>query len=740
MNKKKIMIVTLVLIALLILAIILMQRDTKQTTNDDVLHVVASNFELDYSDEKTVTQPYIDITNDFGAKNEVAHLTELGLQLGDTDGQFRPTKVVTHSEANILFEAVQKITKENVSFSYEPRAVLTHEELALALVSLFQLTSTDEDIHFKDEKNIQERYVQAMKTVVQHRISTSQDDFIHPQASIDRATFAIMLYRAFVVSENLEPIDYDIVEGDHVEAFSLSLEDAYIEQLDAELPVYVRSELPLTTKDVATKTYTTATDTTYSYEVDETDTTVTVTVREFKNGDQFVFSTLSNDSNKKITVDIIERQPATVNAQLFRYDRYPLERIGLEVFGDDKSTYPIGVQRLATDEQFVAEKMIGQAYRSQQLTQKYEETGGTSYVRDLQAEYEPLSTVNLSTAFLTFTTLKSKGNDIVDSWYMTSTEPLFNSNDSMESWMLETSQNFIKRNKWYTANGVYTKMATSIEPMPQSEQGFGRNLLMQKEDRALVLYKEQGDRYYENLVNNAFVSLEQFKGNETYWKTEVTSTYLKGLYNMTAPFIDTRFNEQIALFYLNAGELFNIEDYKEPLRNYADLLVSRKEAGHVIEVAEDAYYISDYFPVEQEITTHASMNHILGGLNVLLLAYEHLKDDKYLQTANAIYKAIELEKHLWLRDTGDIWYRVNPKKEFAGDDYKHLTLEDLINTYSFYSRIDKSKLPLIEEMMASKAEFLSENELGYTIKIKNGLEAIGKLHYLPDGELFTDAH
>lgn len=306
--------------------------------------------------------------------------------------------------------------------------------------------------------------------------------------------------------------------------------------------------------------------------------------------------------------------------------------------------------------------------------------------------------------------------------------------------MLETSQNFIKRNKWYTANGVYTKMATSIEPMPESEQGFGRSLLMQKEDRALVLYKEQGDRYYENLVNNAFVSLEQFKGDETYWKTEVTSTYLKGLYNMTAPFIDTRFNEQIALFYLNAGELFKIEDYKEPLRNYADLLVSRKEAGHVIEVAEDAYYISDYFPVEQNITTHASMNHILGGLNVLLLAYEHLEDDKYLQTANAIYKAIELEKHLWLRDTGDIWYRVNPKKEFAGDDYKHLTLEDLINTYSFYSRIDQSKLPLIEEMMASKAKFLSANELGYTIKIQNGLEAIGKLHYLPDGELFTDAH
>lgn len=736
MKKKTVASLTIFLLAILALGIIMMQRDKNETKEDhSELHL--SDFTVEYSDSKTILQPYSDITNEHYAKNETAQLAELGFIIGDADGQFRPKLSVTQDEAVKIFDQIQKTTNESYNFKPSALEKLTYEQLASVLVQLFNLQDTKEEISFKDQKDISKGYEDGLKILAQHGISTAKNGYIEPKAIIDRATFAVLLYRTLVVTNKIEPIDYKL---DETELSVPMLDDAYILRIDEDSPLYVRAALPLTANETKNTVHETATDTSYSFNVGENEATVTVTVRTFKNGDQFVFSTIENHSTEPITVDVFERQTAGMTVDLFRYDRYPLERIGLEVFGDDKSTYPVGLQRMTKADKLVEEKMIGQAYRSKQLTLDYEETGGTSYVRDFELEYEALSTVSLSTAFISFTTLETNGEDIVDSWHMVSKKPLFNSNDSMESWMLETSQNFIKRNKWYTAQGVYTKMATSIEPMPKSEQGFGRNLLMQKEDRALVLYKTQGDRYFENLVNNAFVSLDQFKGDEKYWLTEVTSTYLKGLYNMTAPFIDTRFNEQIALFYLNAGKDFDIKDYKEPLRNYADLLVSRKNAGHIIEVADDAYYISDYFPIKQDIVTHSSMNHILGGLNVLLLAYEQLGDEKYLQTANAIYKAIELEKDLWIRDTGDIWYRVNPKHEFAGDDYKHLTLEDLINTYDFYSRIDKSKLPLVKEMILSKAQFLSDHELGYTQKIRDGLEKIGMQQYLPAGELFTDAH
>ena len=64
-----------------------------------------------------------------------------------------------------------------------------------------------------------------------------------------------------------------------------------------------------------------------------------------------------------------------------------------------------------------------------------------------------------------------------------------------------------------------------------------------------------------------------------------------------------------------------------------DLLVSQKEKGNIIKVDNESYYISDYFPSAQKVKTHTSMNHLLGGMNILLLAYQELNDPAYLQTA-----------------------------------------------------------------------------------------------------------
>ena len=57
----------------------------------------------------------------------------------------------------------------------------------------------------------------------------------------------------------------------------------------------------------------------------------------------------------------------------------------------------------------------------------------------------------------------------------------------------------------------------------------------------------------------------------------------------------------------------------------------------------------------------------------------------------------------------------------SGRDYVHLTLEDLINSYEMWSTIDESKLPVFEEMIRSKADYLDKNNLGYTTKIKKAL-------------------
>ncbi|MGN7479361.1 S-layer homology domain-containing protein [Solibacillus silvestris] len=719
----------------------------------------------------TVKQKLADVPNNFWAKNEVMQLVEMGVIGGYPDAEFRPNLNINRGQAANLFKGALKLPEaayqakfSDVSskssflqgvfstynagiFGGKPDGrfgvsdALTREQMATTLVRAFSLKDTGEELTFKDWNKISESHRENVKILAQHRITTGREDgSFDPKATVNRVTFSVMLHRALVATNKIEKNEYTVQAADVSTNYKLNRTEMNFTQVTSDTnPLYLRSTAPISFKGTSTETYGVAKDTTYNYAVGNQGATVKVTIRTLENGDDFVFTNLTNKGNSNLTVDLFHKATNVTNYRLYRYDRFPIEKNVNDVFGYDSSSYPTGLLRIMSNEKLATDRMVGQAYRSKQLTQSYKDTGGTSYMRDLQTEYEAYSHAWLGEDLFSFYTLASNGNDIIDTWYMDSNERLFKTDENMNGWMLETALNYKKRNNWYTAEGPYNKMATTTEPMPKSYQGFGRNLLLVKEDRALVLYKEQGDRYFANLVKNSFISLDKFKGNEPYWKTEVTSTYLKSLYGITAPFIDTRFNEQIALFYYNSGADFNIPKYKEPLRNYADLLVSRKEAGHVIKVADDAYYISDYFPVNQQVTTHASMNHLLGGMNILLLAYKEFQDPKYVETAASVSRALQLEKNKWIRTNGDIWYRVNAKGEFAGTDYQHLTLEDLINAYKYWKDADPSQLPVFEEMIISKANYLSVNRFGYTMKIKNGLEEIGMSEYLPEGQLYTDA-
>ncbi|MER2000932.1 MAG: S-layer homology domain-containing protein, partial [Lysinibacillus sp.] len=464
---KKILISFLFLSAVILIGRPILNFLLHSSANQDIQKFVGQ-YHIDYDQQLTTPQSYVDIHNLHPLKNEVTALTAFGLALGDMDGQLRSAKEMTHGEVYDLFNQIKTITKKDLTFDSlkNDDVLLTHEQLAQLLVTTFELQPVKNDITFKDEHKIHEQYVLAMKTLAQHGISTGYLNKIYPNEVVNRATTITLIYRAAIVTNHIAPIDYTIEETPI--APNLIKEFANIYSLPFDRNVYIRSDNPLTYLGHTKTTYETASDDSHNYAFDDLDATLTVTTRTFKNDDQFIFITLNNHSTKAVTVDLIERHPSNVTSTLYRFDRYPLQRIGLDVFGEDTSTYPVGVQQLMSYDTLIQEKMIGQAYRSQQLSQHYEETGGTSVVRNLQLEYDPLSTVHLSTAYLNVITLHSNGNDLVDTWYMMSKEHLFTSNESMEAWMLETSQNFIKRNKWYTANGIFNKMATSIEPMPEN--------------------------------------------------------------------------------------------------------------------------------------------------------------------------------------------------------------------------------------------------------------------------------
>ena len=105
----------------------------------------------------------------------------------------------------------------------------------------------------------------------------------------------------------------------------------------------------------------------------------------------------------------------------------------------------------------------------------------------------------------------------------------------------------------------------------------------------------------------------------------------------------------------------------------------------------------------------------------------------------AIQSALDKDVNKWIRPNGDIWYKISPDHTFVGEDYVHLTLEDLIHSYELWSEIDPSKTAALEKLMKSKAGYMDKNEKGYTTKIKNGLDRIGMPELLPAGVEHTDA-
>lgn len=490
-----------------------------------------------------------------------------------------------------------------------------------------------------------------------------------------------------------------------------------------EQAVYIKTPYPIILTDIKRESYGDVKDTRFTYKVrglKAKNSVINVTKRDLPNGDYFIFTEVRNYSTKRLEVELLINQDRKLETSLQSYDKYPVKHGNSPSAGYDPTTYPVGLLSLKEQDQLKQNYMIGKAYYSREMEKKYKH-GSNSKVRELIKEENPL-TIKDQTVTLS---LKSEGKDIVDQWLLFSKKPLFENSRNLQLWMQESAANYRKTNAWYTANGPYNKMVDTIEPLPASKLGYGRTLLLIKEDRALELYRENSERYFYNLLFNSLANLDKFKGNKLYWETEVTSTYLKQLYGITAPFIDTRFNEQTALFLKGTGETLGIEGLEKAFYDYADLLVFQADSGNLIKTGNNGYFIPDYFAVNQNVKTHMSLNHGLGGMNLLLQAYLDSKNPKYLKTAIKIQTGLEAEGDKWIRENEDLWYKVNPDLTYHGTDYVHLTLLDLLKTYALWEKIDGNRNVFIDKMIRSKISYLKNVDIALTLTIKNHLRANG---------------
>lgn len=477
-------------------------------------------------------------------------------------------------------------------------------------------------------------------------------------------------------------------------------------------------------------------DTSYTFDVQKNSSIgeLQLTLRELDNGDQFVFTKFLNEVDDGTSIPF-----KLTFSKATQYEFYPFsEEIPQEhdrVFGIDYTTNVKGLYTLSGEQPY--QLYLSQNYISQELVETYD-NGDESVLRELINEDDYLDVIE-SRNELTFNMKlrTTRQGQLSENWFLLSKEQLFSGEEEMSYYKNLTNRNFINSPKWQTASGIYTKLPWSVEP--STKVGYGRNLVSQQGKIFAERYRETAERFYYDMLVNSVNYLLDFKGKASLWRTEYTSTWLKREYGIIAPYVDTRHNENIALFISQAGEILNNEAIKNSDLLYADFLSTQKEIGNTL-LTDRGYYVLDYYSDEQTKKTHVSLNHALGEMNFLLEIYKKTKVEKYLETALSIKQAVEDTGRKWINETnGDLWYQINGDYTFEGKDYDTLTLEDLIDALKNYDELSLDyESHVYKALMETKIRFIIENEVELHSELYEDLQSLG-FGYLVDDykQVFT---
>lgn len=444
--------------------------------------------------------------------------------------------------------------------------------------------------------------------------------------------------------------------------------------------------------------------------------TYSIVERTLGNDTVFLFERLENDGFMKLSLnselvfqDEVQLADKSWNPEVIEHPYH-------DVFGVDPTVNPYGRITASTDQQTI-EMIAGHVFVSKKLTQAYD-SGKISRLRELDKE---ISDVTVEGAVVS-KPLTVGGGKTAESWVLLSKEALFSSEEEEDDYIEFALHNQASQLNWLTIDGPYTKLPFSIDP--STKLGYGRAIGRIEDDVALEWHRKSESIFFESMVLNSRTNLltyiEEFDG--TRWPTEYTSTWLSNAYGVKAPYVDTRYNEYVAFFLDQTAVEFadDVANASLYVPVYADYLLSRIDDGEIIET-DEGYLIVDYFDEDPETPiTHASLNHELGGLKILLTAYDNTGDEKYMTAAESVISGIESFGKAdggWIRDNGDLWYQARPDGDFSGDDYPQLTLVDLLETQQLLAEMDLPRNAYFDELIDAKLGFLADEEIELIEKV-----------------------
>ncbi|MEM1502810.1 hypothetical protein RG959_05255 [Domibacillus sp. 8LH] len=434
------------------------------------------------------------------------------------------------------------------------------------------------------------------------------------------------------------------------------------------------------------------------YKLDAQSASITVRVRKLNNGDQFVMTRLSGKGTIKATISI----PGADDYYMIDWTKDMPVREHNKVTGVDPTKPPVGLLRYTKNHEFMNELVMSHSFTSKELTELYG-SGRESRLHELLAEK---NTVTHSKEGVQFE-LTSERDQMADQWFLLADHPLFDESSHLNDWITFQKEHYKEVNNWFAVDGPMKKLPWSVEPF--TKDGYGLYLGTMIEKEAIDRYFRDQDRYFYDLTVQSAANLWTYRTsrNDVIWKTEFTSTWLKQKYDITAPYVDTRHNELIALYLHRIGKELGVPELEAALTDYSDYLLKLISIDNIVP-AEKGYYPADYYsPQQGKQFIHASLNHSLGEANMFIKAYKETKEKKYLLAARNIRQAVESTGEKWIRPNGDLWYQINRDGTFDGGDYELLTLYDLRRHEKNWKQLGGKPSPILQKLIESKEQYLN---------------------------------
>lgn len=377
-------------------------------------------------------------------------------------------------------------------------------------------------------------------------------------------------------------------------------------------------------------------------------------------------------------------------------------------YGVDKTSGPWGWIELSTAGVTDRNVFISKAYRYKERKKTYAQ-GGTSTVKQLVSERSIVSASRVKGGSLRVSVGLAASKDLCERYFILSSRPIVTA-DATSSMVASVTAS---EAGWLDPNGTYKKAPYSIEPW--TADGYVRSLLEMRADSLRAAYERTGAPLFEDLLLNNAYSLALIRPADGLWRTDYTSTWVKGESGIVAPYIDTRHNEGIALASTKIADALashgqhaadSIRDWTPA---YGQFLAGRAAASAVT-TTTNGFYFADYYDASGVAKVHSSLNHSLGEMNYLLVQCGDSSATPLFDLAMKIKSAVDDSGEAWIAPNGDLWYQRDLNGAFEGIDYPTVTYFDLLNSQTLLERLAGGRDPILDELIASKSHYLGIGE------------------------------